>query len=63
MSCSDPGVVKSIRGGGMDGRGGLDGVGVGRNGYASVSTLEEGTGGSATGGRDWSNWRYCDLCR
>eukprot|EP00569_Conticribra_weissflogii_P020498 CAMPEP_0171428264 /NCGR_PEP_ID=MMETSP0881-20121228/5136_1 /TAXON_ID=67004 /ORGANISM="Thalassiosira weissflogii, Strain CCMP1336" /LENGTH=419 /DNA_ID=CAMNT_0011948027 /DNA_START=17 /DNA_END=1276 /DNA_ORIENTATION=- len=62
VSCSDPGVVKSIRGGGMDGRGGLDGVGVGRNGYAGVSAVEERPGGSAAGGRDWSNWRYCDLC-
>jgi hypothetical protein len=55
VSCSDPGIVKSVRGGGLDGRGGLDGVGVGRNGYAVVSTTENNITARA-------GWRYCDLC-
>lgn len=57
-SCSDPGIVKSIRGGGMDGRGGLDGIGVGRNGYAGVPVraVEQNIITARAG------WRYCDLC-
>ena len=55
VSLSDPGIVKSVRGGGIDGRGGLDGVGVGRNGYAGVSTTDSNVTARA-------GWRYCDLC-
>ncbi|KAL7436427.1 hypothetical protein ACHAXM_005199 [Skeletonema potamos] len=58
VACSDPGIVRSVRGGGVDGRGGLDGAGVGRNGwngYAGVSTAENNITARA-------GWRYCDLC-
>ncbi|KAK1742897.1 DHHC family palmitoyltransferase [Skeletonema marinoi] len=49
VACSDPGIVKA------SGAGGLDGVGVERNGYAGVSTAENNITARA-------GWRYCDLC-
>jgi hypothetical protein len=56
VACSDPGIVKSVRGGGIDGRGGLDGIGVGRNGYAGVPGSDNNDITARAG------WRFCDLC-